>query len=359
MFDLCFLHSVSRLSSSTTCYSSPSTHDFTMKMNCRYGIENIRIRRLLVVESKRNKYREILRMIFSLLQNIRLSFFSARYDVIVIPYNNSLFLPFLRLYSFFCRKPLYIVCHGELEVLYNKTGGLLAKLTRYFIVKYISRKVIPNNIHFIVLGSSILSNLKPLIRKENMLRFHSINHPFYFSPIDKMTQKNDRRVRFGLVGTISPEKGLNELIILLDQFSNQLDVTVVGRVTDKKKELEMRGVKITDGYLPREEYVKTIMQIDCILFFYPCDAYKLIASGALFDVISLRKSIIALNNDYFRYIVKETKYPIFLVASLKEMKNKIDQFLENPDMSILDNYSDALHSFSIEYVSNQLRKIIL
>lgn len=97
MFDLCFLHSILKLSSSVTCYSSSSIHSFTEKMNKVHGIENIQLKKLFVINTKRNRYREFLKIIFSAVQNIRLSFFKKGYDAIIIPYNNPLFLPFIGL----------------------------------------------------------------------------------------------------------------------------------------------------------------------------------------------------------------------------------------------------------------------
>ena len=357
MFDLCFLHSISKLSSSVTCYSSSSIHSFTEKMNKVHGIENIQLKKLFVINTKRNRYREFLKIIFSAVQNIRLSFFKKGYDAIIIPYNNPLFLPFIGLYSCLFKTNIYIVCHGELELLCNPQEGMIAQLTRFCLIRYFIKHNIPQNVHFIVLGTSILTNLKSMVKNENREHFHSINHPFYFYHVEKVKTNKLGNIKFALIGTVSPEKGLNELIILLDKMSNQLDLTIIGRTTEKQKELEGRGVKIINEYLPREEYIHLIKEMDCGLFFYPCDTYKLIASGTIFDAISLRKKVIALSTDYFKYVEKETHYPMILVDSLEEMKWQITHLVENSKGDLSGDCINALYPFSVNYVSNQLEQI--
>lgn len=97
--------------------------------------------------------------------------------------------------------------------------------------------------------------------------------------------------------------------------------------------------------------------MDCVLFFYPCDTYKLIASGTIFDAISLRKKVIALSTDYFKYVEKETHYPMILVDSLEEMKWQITHLVENSKGDLSGDCINALYPFSVNYVSNQLEQI--
>ena len=72
-------------------------------------------------------------------------------------------------------------------------------------------------------------------------------------------------------------------------------------------------------HVSREELEKRIEELDIILFLYPCNSYKLMASGAILDALSMQKPIIALKNDYFEYIFKKYSAFGYLFDSIDEI----------------------------------------
>lgn len=354
MFNLCFLHSIAEIADEVDCYTNYTTQEFIIRSNKEHSYSNISIRDIWVYRPNSNsKVSTVLRMLFSALQNLRLCFCKG-YDAIFLSYNTPFFLVFLSLYSVLNpRTKLYIACHGEVENLIARPTGVMSRITKFLEKRYFIKKRIPENIKFIVLGQSILDNLLPLVRSENKDKFYTINHPFYFGDVKNEARVDNTTLTVGTVGVCNYDKGLNDLLELSKRLSGKVNVRVIGRVTDKKDVLESRGVTVTDEYLPREKFEEKIKELDCTLYFYPKDSYKLTASGAVFDAVKLHKPIIAYRNDYFLYIKNEANYPIIFVDNVDEMEQAILNF--HPSLS--GTTESAYEKFGVKHVSNQLRII--
>jgi hypothetical protein len=160
-------------------------------------------------------------------------------------------------------------------------------------------------------------------------------------------------MRFGVVGILTLVKGLEDFRYIVGKLHQKVDLEVVGRVECYKDELRAMGVKINDHYLSREEFEYRVSQLDAVLFFYPSDTYRLIASAALLDTMKFYKPVISYENDFFKYVKKESNYPITFVKSADEMINTILGFSVN-DSNLM---AKSISKFSVNFCSSQLENI--
>jgi hypothetical protein len=248
-----------------------------------------------------------------------------------------------------------VSCHGELESLIKEPAGNWSRASKFLLTRYLKYKRIPANIKFMVLGQSILDNLIPILPEYNRNQFYTMNDPNIFDEVNIVKNSNSKK-RFGVVGVLSFVKGLEDFRKLVDKVSCYVDLEVVGKVADYEEELRQKGVAINDHYLSREEFENRVSQLDAVLFFYPSDTYKLIASAALLDTMKFRKPVISYANDFFKYVREESNYPISFVNSLDEMAEEILNF-KLKDNDII--YSQSMSKFSIDYCSKQLQRILM
>ena len=360
MFDTCFLHVCALVSSRVDCYKHKSTIGFIKEKGNQYGYINDIFFHPIHIISEKGRFSVLFKGIIGAFQNLLLYSKCSSERIVVFNYNNVFAL---RLLNFACKikkTKLIVVCHGEMDLLQDDRGGLLAKLNRKILKSFFYHSSIAHNFHFIVLGDSIYKNLKSCIPANSYKHFFSINHPYYIEskPYEHRT-KSIRELNLGLIGTLSVEKGLESFmnfVELLDEKQIKCNYSIVGRLNthDYDDFMNMHNIDIAWNYLSREEMEERVSRLDCVLYFYPSNSYKLIASGAIFDPISMRIPVVAIKNDFFEYVFREIKYPAYLCNDINEMASIIESqvFLQYPDSNI--DWS----AFSPEKVANCFNEIL-
>lgn len=360
MFDTCFLHVCALISSRVDCYKHKSTFDYIKEKGNQYGyIDNIVFHPIHVISGE-GRFIDLFKSIIGAFQNVLLYTKCSSEQTVVINYNNIFALRILNLACKRKKTKLFVVCHGEMDLLQDDRGGLLAKLNRKLLKSFFNSCNIAQNFYFIVLGDSILDNLKKCIPTSSYKKFFSINHPYYIENKQIDNRKEDSgELNLGLIGTLSIEKGLDSFmnfVELLEENKVKCHYSIVGRLNTHEYDdfMSRHNIDIAWDYLSREEMEKRVSKLDCVLYFYPSNSYKLIASGAIFDPISMRIPVIAIKNDFFEYVFKEIKYPAYLCDDINAMASVIEskEFINYPESNI------DWTAFSPEKVANSFKEIL-
>lgn len=263
------------------------------------------------------------------------------------PNNNPLvFLP-LVLFNRLFKKSVAIFFHGELDLLERSPKPYKPSFYYKYIYKLIFKYFfVGDTTTLFVLGDSILKNLQLYLSEKNRRRFFSIEHPYYFNQVkEKTIEKNTDRIRIGTVGALTYAKGLGSLLELSEKIeSDKVELVVVGRVMEHinfDSYPNIRFLTKGSGFIPRDEYEKEIAGLDYVLFLYPKDSYRFIASGAVFDAIDMRKPIIGIMNNYFSSILK---CPIgYMSEDLPGVFRTIKNMVEDREHYIKE-YSELLNN---------------
>ncbi|MDO4230380.1 MAG: glycosyltransferase family 1 protein [Capnocytophaga sp.] len=308
--------------------------------------QNTKIRTFFLPEGA-SAFPNLIRYVLSAIYNIGILLSSKKKDILIYNFNNPLSIATINALNVLLKRKIIVFCHGELELLITNEGGALAKLLRFFVRRFFLNKKRLLHLQFCVLGDVIIQNLKPIIGDKTN-NFFSIDHPYEFENNNPSNSKNLNQIlKIGTVGTLSKFKGLDHFLELAKSIKVQnlnVNLSVVGSVTDKKEEFENLGVQIhgKGELLKREDFDREIANLDYILFFYANDKYKVTASGAVFDAIKWRKPIIALKNDYFSYLFEKYGTIGFLCENISEMEQNIKLCLENQKLYTFDNYLEKL-----------------
>lgn len=287
----------------------------------------------------------LLRVFVSAFQNI-IHLFRYRKFPLLLMHNDALSIGWLSILNLVLKRPVWIVCHGELELLLErprcyKPSFWFKQLFKLFF-HYLP---LSPNLHFIVLGESIKKNLQKCLpaRCENL--FVSIPHPYFFSTVKNIKNSNTDELRLGTTGCMNVAKGYERLVALSELLKEpirqqRLSIFVIGRLEgicpDRGTLLNFSGK--SSEMLSREKYVEKISKLRYILFFYGIDSYKLTASGAIFDALSLEKPIIALKNDFFESIFEQCGEIGYLCNTVEEMCDRIEGLLLTPNESVYNTF---------------------
>ncbi|MBC5615095.1 MULTISPECIES: glycosyltransferase [Bacteroides] len=324
---------------------------------------------LLKSFSGRGRWTLLGRYIWAALVTVKVILLNRKEKYIALNNNNPFLLPLLYVIMPFVKSNIFVCCHGELELLLpNKSIGILAGIQGKILELFFLKKKVDEKLSFIVLGDSIMLNLKQLLPNYNYNRFGAINHPYKFDDDEvKFTPLSTTEIRIGIIGQTNVAKGYSSLLQLaqtLKNRENNIKVIHIGKLVGDVALIRSLGIEVVDrdsnGELPREEYKRWIASLHYTLFLYPVDSYKLIASGALFESIASGKPIIALCNDYFKYVFNLTGNIGYLHSSIGELCS----FLENMQVDakeycLLKRKLIAAQSlFSIESVKEEVRFII-
>lgn len=221
--------------------------------------------------------------------------------------------------KFFKASKVLFVVHGSLEEILRRKKpwqlGFYNKMA--FSYKNTSQY------RYIVLGDSIKRNaLKQFPFLEENL--YAVPHPYRF---DKIREKCKKRkiLRFGTIGTGSTAKQSEMLFAIekklclsaekkfeLCHIGSYLDIEIPSNTT-----VQIYGGGT--GKLSLADYNSKIQALDYILFFFPASSYKLTASGALCDAIAHGIPVIAIENDYFRWVFQEVGNIGYLCKDIDEM----------------------------------------
>lgn len=332
-------------------------HKILEKNGFERNFNNIKSTNLFILKGT-SKWTVFFRYILGTLYNIYILLSSNKNDILIYNFNNSLSLYFLNKLNFFLKRKILIFCHGEMELLINNEGGFLAKLLRWNL-RYFFLKKRNINISFCVLGDRVIENLK-LIIGENIKCFYSIDHPYFFNKkTDKNINNNKNIVSFATIGELNIFKGLYSYINLLEKVNiKDKSFSIIGNTTDHIEELEKKNIIIKgkNHYLDRKEFENLISNIDYALYFYSSNKYKLTASGAIFDAINARKPIIALENDYFRYLFQKYGNIGYLCKDIDEMAEVINNIKK--EKKTIFNFDNYINQLSIDSFIKKILKII-
>lgn len=310
-----------------------------------------------------------IRYFSSAILNIIMLFRIPKNVPIIYNFNNSLSLHMINYCNKFLNRKVIIICHGELEHLRKPkpVGGILNRLLilacKSFFLK-VDRQISPG-IYFALLGESIKRNFAEVVKNEHInQRILAFEHPFIFSTEKR---KHDGEInRFAAVGSISPQKGLNQIINLARKTKNLLNngtikITLLGRIYTSKAHLDEHLISYLPGFnapLARYAIDNALKTQDFVLFFYPKEGYKLAASGAIFDAINFEIPIIALKNDYFTYLFEKYGEMGFLVDSVEEIEATVRSVASIPRTDIVFNFDNAKQGLSPESIARGLLPIL-
>ena len=108
--------------------------------------------------------------------------------------------------------------------------------------------------------------------------------------------------------------------------------------------------------LSKKELEDRASMLDFILFLYPKDSYRLIASGAILEAISLKKPILALRNDYFNYLFKKFGDFGYLTDSIEGLISLINTIqIKNKQF----NFDTIQNNLSIENITTNLKNELI
>lgn len=364
-FNAGFLVSCCQVADKVIYHAAQSSQKCVMSLLEKKGykgfVPNIECRSLCVVH-KESTWRSLLRTFVSAFLNVYYLFVGGKGPVIFM-HNDAFSIYWLNLFNFFLRRPIWIVCHGELELLISSPRwckpSFLYKHLFHFFFKHIN---IGQKMHFIVLGHSIASNLKHIVSEKNEKRFVAVEHPYFFEAGFTTKHVIQGQMFLGTVGVLNEFKGfyrLQNLVELLREKieEGRLSVSVIGRlenVIPVHQDL-IQYSTLGNSLLPREKFSQLICGLDYVLFLYNTESYKLIASGAIFDAISFGKPIIALRNDYFVAVFERCGEIGYLCSSLDEIFQLVVKLIDNPDMVTYDYFLMNMKKARVMFAPEQVK----
>ena len=312
-----------------------------------------------------SKYKHILNFFISFVYNTYFVLFSNKNDILLFNYNNLLSIRFINFLNKICHKKIIIFCHGEMELLEKQSSGygLFNKLLLFLGKKFFLNKNIhiQRDIIFFVLGDSILSNLKKIIPENIYTSFHSIDHPYFFKREIKEEERESNSIKIGTVGVFSKQKGGDDFYNICKSINNpNIEFSITGRIFYDVKKLTALQIDLPPNkgksMLSKKELEDRASMLDFILFLYPKDSYRLIASGAILEAISLKKPILALRNDYFNYLFKKFGDFGYLTDSIEELISLINTIqIKNKQF----NFDTIQNNLSIENITTNLKNELI
>jgi hypothetical protein len=322
---------------------------------------SIKFKRVYVIKGN-SKYSLFFRYLFSSISNVFYILLTPKDSVLILPFNNLFSLRILNWLNKYLKRKILIFCHGELEGLsvdYNP-NGILAKIIKKLSINFFlnNRIEIQKSIYFVILGDKLLSNLSSTIDRRKLMKFISLDHPYFFEFKEKVSKSStNKKLHLGTIGSMSNAKGYLSLIKFLQSIENLVLFSYehIGKFVVNKNIISKFNFdrNISNIELSRNEYNEIIESLDYILFFYPTSTYKLTASGAVLDSILHEKPILALKNDYFQYLFE--KFGPFgnLYENIEQMISDIPNVLNNQNKASID-FNELKNKLSPNYISKQL-----
>lgn len=244
--------------------------------------------------------------------------FMWRNKTVVIPYNNVFALWVI---NWLCgRRRVIVFCHGELEHLVSRINatGPLTNIVGWLCRRFFLReRHIAAGLRFSVMGERILANLREILPSPIWEHFVTMDHPYFFA--DAPVEHHHAGI-LGTCGVMTPAKGLDDFVRFAG-LCKGVRLMHVGRVFGDLDRMRAAGIEVPSAEceLSRKEYDQLVSEFDFILFFYPSNNYRITASGAIMDSLSLKKPIIALRNDYFEYVFEKFGEFGYLCDTVEDM----------------------------------------
>ncbi|EGD34244.1 glycosyltransferase family 1 protein [Capnocytophaga sp. oral taxon 338] len=302
--------------------------------------------------------------IFSFFYNLYFITFASKKELLVFNYNNLMAVRSMNFINKLFNRNILIFCHGEMEFLISdiKQYGLLNSLLWKFAHHFFLNKNIQVHpkIKFVVMGDAILQHMRETVPNNIGKAFISVDHSYFFNNTHYSYTPN-KQLKVGTVGVFSKIKGGDDfckLYHLVDKSKVRFSIT--GRIFYDMNIINSMDIDLPNNKginaIDREELEKRTQELDIILFFYPKNSYKLIASGAIMDAISMKKPIIAIRNSYFSYIFEKFGTFGFLVDSVEEMA-KIIETLKKEDLVF--DFDTIQKKMNISSISEQLKEQLI
>lgn len=337
MFNASLILMCSMIFEKVDCRIHSTSYANYLKIIDRPSPENVKHKNLFVVKGK-NRLLFFLRYIIGAILNIWYLIFSSKDEVLIFPYNNLFALRILNALNKFYKRRIIVFCHGEMEGLATdvKTGGFLHRiLTRLSHNFFLNKKLtISEGLYFSVLGEVLQKNISEKIDPIKASKFISIDHSYLF--YDVVVPSNENGVlNIATVGLLNEAKGLYSLVEFATKIKSSLRdkirISVIGKTDGDQKLLKQSKIDLSTEnrvLLSRDEFNSLIQKQDYLIYFYPHDSYRLVASGAIFDAICYEKPILALKNDYFEYIFKKFGEFGFLFTDISTMIQHTEAIVE-------------------------------
>ena len=302
--------------------------------------------------------------IFSFFYNLYFITFADKKTLLVFNYNNLMAVRSMNLINKLFNRNILIFCHGEMEFLisnikqYGPLNSLLWRFAHHF---FLNKNIqVHPKIRFVVMGDAILRHMKETVPDNIGKAFISVDHSYFFNDSLPYTPVNNQ-LKVGTVGVFSKIKGGDDfckLYYLVDK--SKVEFSITGRIFYDMNIINRMNINLPKNKganaIDREELEKRIQELNIILFFYPKNSYKLIASGAIMDAISMKKPIIAIRNSYFSYIFEKFGSFGFLVDSVEEMAKTIET-LKKEDLVF--DFDTIQKKMNISSISEQLKEQLI
>ena len=303
--------------------------------------------------------------IFSFFYNLYFITFADKKTLLVFNYNNLIAVRSMNLINKLFNRNILIFCHGEMEFLisnikqYGPLNSLLWRFAHHF---FLNKNIqVHPKIRFVVMGDAILRHMKETVPDNIGKAFISVDHSYFFNNNSLPYTPPSNQLKVGTVGVFYKIKGGDDfckLYHLVDKSKVRFSIT--GRIFYDMNIINSMDIDLPNNKginaIDREELEKRTQELDIILFFYPKNSYKLIASGAIMDAISMKKPIIAIRNSYFSYIFEKFGTFGFLVDSVEEMA-KIIETLKKEDLVF--DFDTIQKKMNISSISEQLKEQLI
>lgn len=330
-------------------YASRSSAMSAMKIADKYVDNRANHIPLFVLEGN-GRLVSFVRYFISAILNVFLLVKSSKSDILIYNFNNPLSLHLLNLINSFLNRRILVFCHGEMELLINSEykGGLQQRLFTKLIRKFFLFKDRKMNLSFCVIGESVYNNMMDILPCKICKVFRFVDHPYVYDNCN-YTASNRDGINIGTVGFFSVSKGGDQFVKLaklLEDKNLNIKLSITGKVVDDfERVTHMKNVDLPRDKglvpVPATEYMERIRKLDFVLFLYPINSYKLIASGAIMDAINWEKPILAIRNDYFEYLF--SKY-----GSLGYLFNDINEIA---DFLASERFSKDFMSCKIDFAN--------
>lgn len=299
--------------------------------------------------------------IFSFFYNLFFITFSNKKDLLIFNYNNLMAVRSMNFINKLFNRNILIFCHGEMEFLisdikqYGPLNSLLWKFAHHF---FLNKNIqVHPKIKFVVMGDAILQHIREIVPNNIGKAFISVDHSYFFNSTH-YPYNSSEQLKVGTVGVFSKIKGGDDFCKLYHLIEkSKVRFSITGRIFYDMNIINSMNIDLPNNKganaIDREELEKRIQELDIILFFYPKDSYKLIASGAIMDAISMKKPILAIKNSYFSYIFEKFGAFGFLVDSVEEMAKTIE-ILKKEDLAF--DFDTIQKKMNIISISKQLKE---
>ena len=249
-------------------------------------------------------------LIAALIEFYILVFKGNKSSLFVFSYANMFSRYLINFGSKLTGKKVLICAHSELESIVThklKGAGYWEKLMGLFYQLNLARKL-----RIVVLGDSIQIELQKHVPARVNDKVISLIHPYFHFEAPKRKQLSSDIIHIGVVGVVSMSvhRGYDNLMSFTSKIGTygNVKIHIISRI-DKELQRELPQSVIienpTGRYLPKDEYEQLIRQMDYLYYPYPKDAFKLTASGAIFESVANQRPPLMYSNQFFLYLTKE------------------------------------------------------